>query len=141
MVSGRVHRDQAWSVGIPGMRRYRPESGNNDYPSQPHEFTLPKTEAGTDRIINLIQPAIDVLKNQAEMTRLGKQYQVEVKFREYDRTDVHPCTFVFNPQIVSRNGRATLWGRSTKRGRQQCDVQVFAIAEHTSQDTLTHVGR
>lgn len=41
-------------------------------------FPLPKTEAGTDRIINLIQPATDVLKNQAEMTRLGKQYQVEV---------------------------------------------------------------
>lgn len=58
------------------------------------EFTLPKTEAGTDRIINLIQPAIDVLKNQAEMTTLGKQYQVEVKLREYGRTDVHPCTSV-----------------------------------------------
>ncbi|EPG2184135.1 tyrosine-type recombinase/integrase [Enterobacter cloacae] len=70
------------------------------------EFTLPKTEAGTDRIINLIQPAIDVLKSQAELTRLGKQYQVEVKLREYGRTDVHPCTFVFNPQIASRNGRA-----------------------------------
>ena len=70
------------------------------------EFTLPKTEAGTDRIINLIQPAIDVLKNQAEMTRLGKQYQVEVKLREYGRTDVLPFTFVFNPQIVSRNSRA-----------------------------------
>jgi integrase len=28
------------------------------------EFTLPKTEAGTDRIINLIQPAIDVLKSR-----------------------------------------------------------------------------
>ncbi len=40
------------------------------------EFTLPKTEAGTDRIINLIQPAIDVLKSQAELTRLGKQYQL-----------------------------------------------------------------
>ena len=70
------------------------------------EFTLPKTEAGTDRIINLIQPAIDVLKSQAELTRLGKQYQVEVKLREYGRTDVHPCTFVFNPQMASRNGRA-----------------------------------
>lgn len=40
------------------------------------------------------------------MTRLGEQYQVEAKLREYGRTDVHPCTFVFNPQIVLRNGRA-----------------------------------
>ncbi|HDS9898464.1 TPA: DUF3596 domain-containing protein [Klebsiella aerogenes] len=70
------------------------------------EFTLPKTEAGTDRVINLISPAIDILKNQAEMTRLGRQYQIEVKLREYGRSEMHPCTFVFNPQIVTRNGLA-----------------------------------
>ncbi|KEA54633.1 integrase [Mangrovibacter sp. MFB070] len=70
------------------------------------EFTLPKTEAGTNRVINLIKPAIDVLKSQAEMTRLGKQYQVEVVLREYGRSEVHPCTFVFNPQIVTSNGLA-----------------------------------
>jgi integrase len=40
-----------------------------------------------------------------ELTRLGKQSQVQVKLREHDRTDVHPCTFVFNQQIASRNGR------------------------------------
>lgn len=70
------------------------------------EFTLPKTDAGTDRVINLIQPALDVLKNQAEMTRLGKQHQIEVKLREYGRTEQQLCTFVFNPQIVMRNGLA-----------------------------------
>lgn len=47
-----------------------------------------------------------MLKSQAELTRLGKQYQVEVKLREYGRIDVHPCTFVFNPQIGLRKGRA-----------------------------------
>lgn len=70
------------------------------------EFTLPKTDAGTDRVIFLIQPAIDVLRSQAEITRLGKQYQVEVKLREYGRKDTHPCTFVFNPQMVTRNSLA-----------------------------------
>lgn len=70
------------------------------------EFTLPKTDAGTDRVIFLIQPAIDVLRSQAGITRLGKQYQVEVKLREYGRTDTHPCTFVFNPQMVTRNSLA-----------------------------------
>lgn len=70
------------------------------------EFTLPKTDAGTDRVVYLIDPAIQVLKNQAEMTRLGRQYQVEVKMREYGRTTTHPCTFVFNPQISTANGRA-----------------------------------
>ncbi|WP_318368881.1 site-specific integrase [Enterobacter sp.] len=67
------------------------------------EFTLPKTAAGTDRMINLIQPAIDVLKRQAELTRVGKQYQIEVKLREYGRKLTHPCTFVFNPAMTTRN--------------------------------------
>lgn len=70
------------------------------------EFTLPKTEAGTDRVIFLVRPALDILKSQAGMTRLGKQYQIEVKLREYGRTEMHPCTFVFNPQIVTRNSLA-----------------------------------
>lgn len=34
--------------------------------------TLPKTEADTDRIIELIQSAIEVLRSHAEVTRFGK---------------------------------------------------------------------
>lgn len=67
------------------------------------EFTLPKTEASTDRVVHLIQPAISILKNQAEMTKLGKQHHVEVQLREYGRSVPHECTFVFNPQIVRRS--------------------------------------
>ncbi|EKQ1214054.1 TPA: site-specific integrase [Klebsiella pneumoniae] len=67
------------------------------------DFTLPKTEAGTDRVVYLIKPAIDALRNQAEMTRLGKQYQIEVQLREYGRTAIHDCTFVFNPQLVRKS--------------------------------------
>lgn len=66
------------------------------------DFTLPKTEAGTDRVVHLIKPAIDALRNQAEMTRLGRQYQIEVALREYGRTVIHDCTFVFNPQLVKK---------------------------------------
>lgn len=67
------------------------------------EFTLPKTDASTDRVIHLIQPAIDALRNQMEMTRLGKQYHINVQLREYGRTTQHSCTFVFNPKIVRRS--------------------------------------
>ena len=67
------------------------------------DFTPPKTEAGTDRVVHLIKPAIDALRNQAEMTRLGKQYQIEVQLREYGRTVIHDCTFVFNPQLVRKS--------------------------------------
>jgi integrase len=52
--------------------------------------------------VHLIKPAIDALRNQAEMTRLGKQYQIEVQLREYGRTAIHDCTFVFNPQLVKK---------------------------------------
>ncbi|EFB4108288.1 site-specific integrase [Escherichia coli O53] len=67
------------------------------------EFTLPKTEASTNRVIHLIKPAVNVLKNQAEMTRLGKQHRIDVQLREYGRTERHDCTFVFNPQLVRRS--------------------------------------
>jgi len=67
------------------------------------EFTLPKTDASTDRVIHLIQPAIDVLMNQMEMTRLGQQHHVNVQLREYGRTTQHNCTFVFNPKMVRRS--------------------------------------
>ncbi|HFH0028457.1 TPA: tyrosine-type recombinase/integrase [Salmonella enterica subsp. salamae serovar 21:z10:[z6]] len=74
--------------------------------TQKKEFVLPKTDAGTDRVIHLIQPAIDVLKNQAELTRLGKQQRVEVKLREHGRTTSHLCTFVFNPKLTDKTKKA-----------------------------------
>lgn len=64
------------------------------------EFTLPKTEAGTDRVIHLLEPAREALRDQAELTRMGKQYLTEVKLREYGRTSSHPCTFLFTPQLT-----------------------------------------
>lgn len=73
--------------------------------TQTDDFTLPKTEAGTDRVIFLIQPAIDALKNQAMLTRLGKQYEIEVKLREYGQSVMHPCTFVFSPQSTKSGAR------------------------------------
>lgn len=69
------------------------------------DFTLPKTEAGTDRVIYLTQPAIDVLKNQAELTRLGKQHRIEVKLREYGRSTHHSCTFIFVPQPTRHHNK------------------------------------
>ncbi|UYU30327.1 tyrosine-type recombinase/integrase [Siccibacter colletis] len=70
------------------------------------EFTLPKTDAGTDRVIHLIGPAVDVLKSQALYSRVGRQYEIEVKMREYGRAEIHPCTFVFNPSMTTRNSVA-----------------------------------
>lgn len=70
------------------------------------EFTLPKTDAGTDRVIALIDAAKDILRDQAEMTRLGKQYEIDVLLREYKKKEVHKCTFVFNPSLHTTNGRS-----------------------------------
>jgi integrase len=40
------------------------------------EFTVPKTQAGTNRVIHLIEPAIQALRSQAELTRLGRNIQL-----------------------------------------------------------------
>lgn len=74
--------------------------------TQVNEFTLPKTDAGTDRVIFLTQPAIDALKSQAELTRLDRQYEINVKLREYGQSVTHLCTFVFNPQCVMSGQRS-----------------------------------
>ncbi|ELY2855242.1 site-specific integrase [Cronobacter dublinensis] len=66
-------------------------------------FTPPKTEAGTDRKIVLIDAAITVLRDQAELTRLGKQHDISVALREYGKTRLDKCTFVFNPGIYTKN--------------------------------------
>jgi integrase len=63
------------------------------------DFTLPKTDAGTDRVIYLVAPAIEALRNQAELTRVSKQHLIEIKLREYDRKRTHRCTFIFSPKL------------------------------------------
>ncbi len=64
-------------------------------------FTLPKTQAGTDRVIQLIEPALQILRAQAAMTRMSRQTEVTVSLREYGRTRQDACTFVFNPQLTA----------------------------------------
>ncbi|HFZ4875186.1 TPA: tyrosine-type recombinase/integrase [Serratia marcescens] len=70
------------------------------------QFKLPKTAAGTDRIVQLVQPAIDALRDQAELTRLGRAHDITVSLREYGKTVSHKCTFVFNPSMTATNGRS-----------------------------------
>jgi len=70
-----------------------------------HQFTPPKTNAGT-REIHLIQPAIDVLRDQAEMTRMSAKTTIEVVSREYGKSEKEDCTFVFNPQVSAVNNRS-----------------------------------
>lgn len=69
------------------------------------EFTVPKTQAGTNRVIYLIEPAIEALKSQLELTRLSREHQVKVKMREYGRAESHKCTFVFKPGVTARTHR------------------------------------
>lgn len=85
--------------------------------TQAKEFSLPKTPAGTDWVIHLIQPAIDALKNQASLTRMGKQHKVEVKLREFGRTSAHSCTFVFDPQLTTRSGKSGIHYAATSLNR------------------------
>lgn len=70
--------------------------------TQKGKFTLPKTNAGTNRVVHLISPALDALKSQAEMTRLAQENSVPVQLREYGKKEHQKCTFVFLPALTSR---------------------------------------
>lgn len=68
------------------------------------KFTVPKTQAGTNRVIHLIEHAIEALKSQLEITRLGNEHMIDVHLREYGKKEKHKCTFVFLPSVTSRTG-------------------------------------
>lgn len=71
-------------------------------------FTPPKTECG-NRVITLTDAAIQALKCQMAYTRMGKQHQIEVHLREFGRTRIDACTFVFVPRLTARNGKGGDW--------------------------------
>lgn len=73
-----------------------------------NHFTPPKTESG-NREIRLTYPAIEALKNQMAMTRLGECHDITVNLREFAKKRVDQCTFVFCPKISARNGNGGHW--------------------------------
>ncbi|MFS7306554.1 Arm DNA-binding domain-containing protein [Rahnella inusitata] len=68
-------------------------------------FTVPKTDSGTNRIIQLNVNALHALKGQQEITRMGKQHEVNVLTRQRGKSRTDSCTFVFNPSFGSVSGR------------------------------------
>lgn len=73
-----------------------------------NHFTPPKTESG-NRTIKLTNPAIEALKEQMTLTRMGKQIKVDVHLREFGRIRKDDCTFVFSPRLSARNGKGGDW--------------------------------
>ncbi|WP_227719631.1 site-specific integrase [Yersinia proxima] len=69
------------------------------------QFTLPKTESGTNRLVQLNVNAIHALKDQLELTRMGKKHQITVLTRQRGKTKEEECTFVFNPALTTISGR------------------------------------
>lgn len=70
------------------------------------QFTVPKTDAGTDRVIQLNVNAILALKDQMELTRMGNQHSVVVHSRQRGKHREDLCTFVFNPSFNSVSGNS-----------------------------------
>ncbi|WP_140919063.1 site-specific integrase [Limnobaculum xujianqingii] len=91
------------------------------------QFTLPKTDAGTDRAIQLLKPALDALKKQQALTRLNEKHDVIIHLREYGKTRKDQCTFVFSPMINAKGNNAGVnfaatslgdnWDRIIKRAK------------------------
>lgn len=73
----------------------------------PSDFSYPKTGASTDRIVSLLEPAFNCLKDQSLYTKMTAQIDVKVKTREFNKYRTDSCTFVFQPSIVSVNGVIT----------------------------------
>lgn len=68
-------------------------------------FTPPKTEAG-NRVICLIDAAVDILRDQRELTRMYPQTSFTFHTREYGERIEEQKTFVFNPSVNAVNGRS-----------------------------------
>jgi len=68
-------------------------------------FTPPKTEAG-NRVICMIDAAVEVLRDQRELTRMYPPPSFAFHTREYGVRIDDQKTFVFNANIDSVNGRA-----------------------------------
>ena len=68
-------------------------------------FTPPKTEAGI-RVISMIDAAVEVLRDQRQLTRMYPQIAFTFHTREYGERIEDQKTFVFNASIDSVNGRA-----------------------------------
>lgn len=69
-------------------------------------FTPPKTRSSTNRKVCLLEPAISVLRDQMELTRMNRPVSINVETREYDSARPAVCTFVFNAKIFAINDRA-----------------------------------
>lgn len=67
-------------------------------------FTPPKTEAG-NRVICLIDAAVDILRDQRELTRMYPQTSFSFHTREYGERIEKQKTFVFNPGVNAVNVR------------------------------------
>lgn len=70
-------------------------------------FSLPKTKAGTDRVIHMLDPVINCLRDQMLLTKMTGEDKVTVATREYGKTREDICTFVFQPQVTASNGIKT----------------------------------
>ena len=71
--------------------------------AQAGHFTPPKTNSGI-RTIQLTSPAIECLKNQMPLTRMGNQHEIEIHLRDNKEKRTDLCTFVFSPRLTSVNG-------------------------------------
>lgn len=85
-------------------------------------FGPPKTEAGI-RKISILQPAIDALMAQREITAIFPKTENTFHHREYGRTEKQNLHFVFMPRLKNGEQRpyfgvssiGTLWRAAVKK--------------------------
>lgn len=71
------------------------------------DFSLPKTQSSTNRVIHMLDPVYESLREQMSLTRMASPETVNVEMREYGKFREDSCTFIFQPHVVARNGLET----------------------------------
>lgn len=102
-----------------------------------HHFAPPKTDAGV-RTIQLTQPAIEALKSQMLLTRMGTQHEVTINLRQNGETRTDLCTFVFSPHLTAKNGRVAHWYASGSLNKAWTSILRKAGVRHRKSYETRH---
>lgn len=106
------------------------------------EFKVPKTASG-ERIINLLQPALDALIRQRELTYMFRPLKIQVRQRDTSTFENQTIRPVFSPKIMqlAPTLETTISTRPFMRnGAGSFDGQAFYIAALIKRDIPAHVG-
>lgn len=103
-------------------------------------FGPPKTAAGV-RTITLLQPALEALREQFELTGAMKETQITFHHREIGKNEQQSLRFVFRPKAQSKSKAVFIHlAPLPTAGGVALNYQGYVNAIHISHDIPMHAG-